>query len=98
MFGIGFSEFVAIFLVILLLFGPKSLPEIIRGLGRIVKLFRKEMRDLKEAMESDSPQKLTSSDENNFKPRWDTSNDFNPETPQRDWRPKSTENSKEGGK
>ena len=98
MFGVGFPEFVAIFLVVLLLFGPKALPEIMRGLAQVVKLFRKELRDLKETMELDSPQKLTSSDENNFKPRWDISNDFNPESSRRDWRPKGTENFEKGGK
>lgn len=97
MFGIGFLEFVIIFLAILLLLGPKALPEMMRGLARVVKIFRKELRELKQTMELDPPQTLTPPGENDFKPRWDASNDFNPETPRRDWRPKGTENLEEGG-
>ena len=37
MFGLGFLELVIILVIILLLFGSKSLPELGRGLGSAVK-------------------------------------------------------------
>ena len=96
MFGVGFPEFAVIFLVVLLLFGPKSLPEMMRALGQAVKLFRKGIKDLKESIELDSPHTIASSKENSSK-SLDTANDFNPESPKRNWRPKGTENNSEGG-
>jgi sec-independent protein translocase protein TatA len=37
---IGFSEIVIILVIILLLFGAKKIPELMRGLGRGVKEFK----------------------------------------------------------
>ena len=51
MFGIGFQELVIIFLVFFLLFGAKSLPDLARGLGQAVRLFKKEINDLKSTIE-----------------------------------------------
>ena len=39
--GIGWQEIVLIFLVLLLLFGAKRLPELARGLGKGIREFRK---------------------------------------------------------
>jgi TatA/E family protein of Tat protein translocase len=39
--GIGFPELVVIFLVALILFGPRKLPEIGRTIGRSIGEFRK---------------------------------------------------------
>jgi sec-independent protein translocase protein TatA len=39
-FGIGLPEMVLIFLVALLIFGPKKLPEIGRSLGKTIKSFQ----------------------------------------------------------
>ena len=41
MFGLGFQEFLIIFLILLVLFGAKRFPEIGTGLGRTVKEIRK---------------------------------------------------------
>ncbi len=46
MFGnLGFPEMLLIFLVILLLFGAKKLPEIAQGLGKGIREFKKAMKD-----------------------------------------------------
>lgn len=45
MFGIGIPELIVIALVILLLFGGKKIPELMRGLGSGVKSFRDGMKE-----------------------------------------------------
>lgn len=44
-------EWIIIFLVILLLFGGKKIPELMRGLGKGVHSFKKGMQEAKEEME-----------------------------------------------
>ena len=44
--SIGFSEILLIFLVVLLLFGAKRIPEVARGLGKGIKEFRKAASDV----------------------------------------------------
>lgn len=41
MFGIGVPELIFIFLIILLVFGGKKIPEIAKGLGRGIREFKK---------------------------------------------------------
>ena len=51
MFGLGFQEILVIALIILLLFGGKKIPELMKGLGKGVKSFQdgmNEVTDLKE--------------------------------------------------
>jgi len=45
MFGIGMQELVIIFLIILVLFGGKKLPELSKGLGKAIKEIRKGFED-----------------------------------------------------
>ena len=45
MFGMGPVELIVIFLVILLLFGAKKLPDIAQGLGKGIKEFRGAMKE-----------------------------------------------------
>lgn len=47
MFGMGTWEILIIFIVILLLFGSKRLPEIARGLGKGVRQFKKAANELR---------------------------------------------------
>jgi TatA/E family protein of Tat protein translocase len=48
MFGnIGMSELLVIFILVLLLFGPKKLPELARGLGKGIQEFKKAADDVK---------------------------------------------------
>ncbi|MCU0275545.1 MAG: twin-arginine translocase TatA/TatE family subunit [Acidobacteria bacterium] len=54
MFGsIGFPELVLIFVVVLLVFGPKKLPEFAKLLGRAVREFRTTVDSAKAAIEDE---------------------------------------------
>ena len=46
MFGLGPMELVIIFLVILLVFGAKRIPEIAQGIGKGINEFKKAARDV----------------------------------------------------
>ena len=46
LFSLGMPEIVLIALVILLLFGGKKIPEMMKGLGKGVKSFKEGMNDL----------------------------------------------------
>lgn len=51
MFGnIGMSELMIVLIVVLLLFGPKKLPELARGLGRSINEFKKAADDVKKEL------------------------------------------------
>jgi sec-independent protein translocase protein TatA len=43
--GIGVQELILIFLVVLILFGAKRIPDIAQGIGRGIRDFRKAMKD-----------------------------------------------------
>ena len=69
-FGIGLPEMVLIFLVALLIFGPKKLPEIGRSLGKTLKSFqdaskefeaeiKKEVDKVSEPFEEGKPMEAT---------------------------------------
>jgi sec-independent protein translocase protein TatA len=49
--NIGFPEMVVIFIVALLVFGPKRLPELGRSLGRGINEFRRASSDLKSSIQ-----------------------------------------------
>ncbi|MBI4481802.1 MAG: twin-arginine translocase TatA/TatE family subunit [Acidobacteria bacterium] len=54
MFGtIGFPELIIIFLVALLIFGPRKLPELGKSLGRGLAEFRRASTDLKRTWEEE---------------------------------------------
>ena len=70
MFGLGPWELALIFLVILLLFGAKRLPEMAQGIGKGIKEFKKAMKDTTEEikgstdMESQPPEQPKPSQKN----------------------------------
>ena len=45
MFGLGTGEIVLIALIVLLLFGARKIPELMRGLGQGVKNFKEGMKE-----------------------------------------------------
>lgn len=54
MFGpIGFPELALIFIVVLLLFGPKKLPEFAKFLGKAIKEFKSTVNDAKSTIEEE---------------------------------------------
>jgi sec-independent protein translocase protein TatA len=53
MLGLGMQEILVIALIILLLFGGKKIPELMRGLGKGVKSFKEGMNDVTEDVKSD---------------------------------------------
>ena len=50
--NIGGTEIIIIAIVILLLFGGKKIPELMQGLGKGVKSFKKGMKDIEEDIEN----------------------------------------------
>lgn len=53
MFGIGWQEIVVIVLVVLLLFGARRIPELMRSLGRGVREFKDGMKDLEKEVKDE---------------------------------------------
>jgi sec-independent protein translocase protein TatA len=51
--SIGFPELLLIFIIALLLFGPRKLPEIGRSVGRALGEFRRASNDLKRTIEEE---------------------------------------------
>ncbi len=61
MFGLGGQELLLILFVVLLFFGPQKLPELMRGLGKGMREFKKAQADLEDeinkAVDSPAPKK-----------------------------------------
>ncbi len=57
--GIGFQEILVIALIILLLFGGKKIPELMKGLGKGVKSFKDGMNEVTnlEEVKKEEPEK-----------------------------------------
>ncbi len=61
--GLGVQELLLIFLVVLLLFGSKRIPDIARGLGKGIAEFKRAMQETKDELsrsidEADQPRKI----------------------------------------
>lgn len=61
--SLGSQEIIIIALVILLLFGGKKIPELMRGLGKGVSQFKKGMNDIEEQINAE-PEKGVESQKN----------------------------------
>lgn len=53
MFDLGMQELIVIFIVALLVFGPKKLPELGRTLGKAMAELRRSMHSVKEQMDAE---------------------------------------------
>ncbi|MBF0457955.1 MAG: twin-arginine translocase subunit TatB [Nitrospirae bacterium] len=53
MFDIGIQEIVLIFVIALLVYGPKDLPELGRKVGRYLAMFKRMVNDVKRQMDSE---------------------------------------------
>jgi len=53
LFGVGTPEILLIALVVLLLFGGKKIPELMKGLGKGVNSFKKGLHDIDEDIKTD---------------------------------------------
>ena len=51
----GYWEIILIVLVILLLFGGKKIPELMKGLGKGVKSFKQGMNEVEKEMKDEEP-------------------------------------------
>lgn len=52
--GLGMSEILVIALVVLLLFGGKKIPELMKGLGKGIKSFKEGMHEVDNDAQDDS--------------------------------------------
>ena len=58
MFGMGFGELLVVLVIVLLVFGPGRLPEMMGSLGKGLREFKKGLREppeIEKAPESDDP-------------------------------------------
>jgi len=56
MFGLGMQELLVILLVILLLFGAKRIPEVMRSFGKGVTEFKKGIKDIETELDKTKPE------------------------------------------
>ncbi len=54
---IGMPEILIVLVIVLVLFGPKKLPQLARAVGEAFKEYKKGMKDAEDADEQDKPAK-----------------------------------------
>lgn len=65
--GLGMSEILLIALVVLLFFGGKKIPELMKGLGKGVKSFKDGMNEIEKDVKEKPDSKTDSTDSDNNK-------------------------------
>ncbi len=55
LFGLGWQEILIIALIVLLLFGGKKIPELMKGLGKGVRSFKEGIKEISDEEKSDDP-------------------------------------------
>lgn len=56
MFGLGVPELIVIFIIALLVFGPKKLPDLGKSIGRGIAEFKRATSEVKESIETEMRQ------------------------------------------
>ncbi len=62
--GVGFQEVLLIAVVVLLFFGGKKIPELMKGLGKGVKSFKEGMREVEDEVKSADKAETPEKDKN----------------------------------
>ncbi|MBN2815772.1 MAG: twin-arginine translocase TatA/TatE family subunit [Campylobacterales bacterium] len=57
------TELLIIFGIIVLLFGAKKIPDLAKGLGKGIKNFKSEMKEVDEQVTAEAPKKVEGSEE-----------------------------------
>jgi len=57
MFGLGSQEIILVLLVILVLFGAKKIPDMMAGLGKGIREFKKATRDVQDEITKEPEEK-----------------------------------------
>jgi sec-independent protein translocase protein TatA len=57
------TELLIIFGIIVLLFGAKKIPDLAKGLGKGIKNFKSEMKEVDEEIAQDTPKKVEGNEE-----------------------------------
>ena len=52
MFNLGWSELLIVFLIVLLLFGAKNIPEIAKSIGKSMHAFKKGLKETEDEIKS----------------------------------------------
>lgn len=58
MFGIGTQEIILIILIVLLFFGGRKIPELMKGLGKGIRSFKEGVRGIENATEENGSGKM----------------------------------------
>ncbi|MDE7347019.1 MAG: twin-arginine translocase TatA/TatE family subunit [Muribaculaceae bacterium] len=61
--GLGLSEVLVIALVVLLFFGGKKIPELMKGLGKGVRSFKDGMKEVKSGLDDDDKEETKTEEE-----------------------------------
>ncbi|MDE6649215.1 MAG: twin-arginine translocase TatA/TatE family subunit [Muribaculaceae bacterium] len=61
--GLGLSEVLVIALVVLLFFGGKKIPELMKGLGKGVRSFKDGMKEVQSGLDDDSKEETKKEEE-----------------------------------
>jgi len=67
MFNVGMPELIFVFVIALLIFGPRKLPEIGRMFGKAMREFKKSADDFKEAINQQPPEEIVKEVEEKLK-------------------------------
>lgn len=65
--GLGLSEVLVIALVVLLFFGGKKIPELMKGLGKGVRSFKDGMKDVESGLNGDDKEEVKKEDDKDKK-------------------------------